>query len=159
MKNMNKRSQLIIFSVVVLILLIVLGVVFFKDTLFNNSLNTLDNTGTNNVKGLDIEESLPVNIFISNNFGNTTQYTYNFVEGKSVLDVLKELDNLNEDLSVAYTEDPTFGAYINNFNNYELDTSSQFWEFLVNGEQSTVGISSYIVSPGDSIEFKITTFN
>ncbi len=154
---MNKRNQNVIFAIALVILLVVIGALLFRNNLIgsNEDNKTPVSFNINNIS----EEKLPVNILITDPFGNSTAYSYDYVEGKSVFDILKELDNSNEGLVVSYTEDPTFGAYINNINNYEIDTSSQFWEFLVNNEQAPLGISSYIVSPGENIEFKITDFN
>lgn len=154
---MNKKNQYAIFVIFVVIILLILGFIFYRNSLINQ--NNTNNSNVNPVSNNIVEEDLAVTILISDPFGNSTEYTYEYTEGKSVLDVLKELDNSEDDLVVSYTEDATLGAYINNFNNYEIDESSQFWEFLVNAEASVVGISSYVVKPGDRIEFRVTDFN
>jgi hypothetical protein len=96
-------------------------------------------------------ELITINISFSDNESIALESNYN--EGASVFDLLKRLDEERGDFSFTYTEYEGLGASPERFNDYEIDPSSEWWKFLVNGQMSNVGISSYEVKPGDKIEF------
>lgn len=49
------------------------------------------------------------------------------------------------------------GLLITSFDDVDAK-GNQFWEFLVNGKTSEVGISGYKVKDGDVLEFRLSTF-
>lgn len=52
---------------------------------------------------------------------------------------------------------PGLGIFITGFYGV-VPAGNQFWEFLVNGASSSVGVSGYIVKGGDVLEFRISSF-
>lgn len=50
-------------------------------------------------------------------------------------------------------------AFITEIKGREAKTENrEFWELVVNGEPAQVGAGSYVVQPGDSIEWRISTY-
>ena len=77
----------------------------------------------------------------------------NTVEGYAYL-----LDALNslEDLKVE-TEDSDYGAYIISISDLEQG-DNYYWNYYVNGEYASVGVSSYEIKNNDVFTFKLEKF-
>ena len=58
--------------------------------------------------------------------------------------------------NIAYTQ-YSFGVFVTGINGVNT-SGNQFWEFKVNGQSSSVGVSDYICNNGDKLEFVISTF-
>jgi hypothetical protein len=109
-------------------------------------------------------DPMEVNFIISSNchevdlesmFDKTVKaYCSDFSEGKSAFDVLREIDEQQEDFSFSYDE-YDFGIFISSLNHYHPDTLEQFWAFYVNDEMSMVGVSDYLVLDGDKLTFAV----
>jgi|GEM_PF-3334345 len=77
------------------------------------------------------------------------QFSYPASFSKTALDLLT---------SSYKVETKTFsgaGEFVNSINGVKADTK-HFWEFIVNGQSSNLGASSYTVNNGDIIEWKLT---
>jgi AAA15 family ATPase/GTPase len=96
-------------------------------------------------------ESISINISFSDT--ESIELESNYEKKVTVFELLKTLDEKREDFSFTYTEYEGLGASPEKFNDYEIDPASEWWKFLVNGQMSNVGISSYEVKPGDKVEF------
>lgn len=71
---------------------------------------------------------------------------------KYLLDALKSL----EDLEVE-TEDSDYGAYIISIDDLEQG-DNYYWNYYVNGEYASVGVSSYEIKNNDVFTFKLEKF-
>ncbi|MDP4001321.1 MAG: DUF4430 domain-containing protein [bacterium] len=78
----------------------------------------------------------------------STSITYQGVEGRNALDLLKETHNIETQ------EFSGIGEFVNSIGGIEPD-SSHFWGFYINGQQAQVGASQYETSSGDVIEWKL----
>ena len=52
----------------------------------------------------------------------------------------------------------SYGDYVTSINGIKTDSTKDFWELLVNGQESMVGISAYIPKNNDVISFTLATF-
>jgi Domain of unknown function (DUF4430) len=78
----------------------------------------------------------------------------------AVMPGAKALDALELTLgenNVSTQEFSGLGALITGFYGVQAQ-GNNFWEFLVNGESSDVGVSSYEVKNGDVLEFRYASF-
>lgn len=78
----------------------------------------------------------------------STSITYQGVDGRNALDLLKETHN------VETQEFSGIGEFVNSIDGIEPD-SSHFWGFYINDQQAQVGASQYETSSGDVIEWKL----
>jgi len=86
-------------------------------------------------------------------------YSMNANLDETLFSVIQRFDQNNDDFAIEYTEYEGMGAFITNFNSFPIDSNTQFWELSINGSSSLVGPSMYNVQKGDSIIFKLTSFN
>ena len=87
--------------------------------------------------------------------------TVSFEEGETVFDVLQRACS-NYGISLEHSWSPMYGDYyIEGINNiYEFDCGSQSgWMYTVNGWFPNYGCSSYVLSNGDSVEWRYTCSN
>jgi hypothetical protein len=77
-------------------------------------------------------------------------------EGQTAFDLLKKITN-EQKVAFDYTIDEKWGAFINHIGDI-IPEGNNYWGFIVNGEESQVGISSYPVEKGDSLLFKVIIF-
>lgn len=113
-------------------------------------------TGSQNsdVAGLE-DQQQDVRVVITEAGGDSTSYTLEYQEGESALETLQRLNN-NPDRDFSFgTEEFSFGVFVTEFNGVKA-SDSQFWEFKVNGEPSSVGTADYVVARGDELEFVLS---
>lgn len=74
------------------------------------------------------------------------------VSGKTVTDVLKEIDTLEESISLSITESQ-YGNYLAGVNDEKEKAfgGTDGWQFLINGEMAAMGMDYTEVKNGDSI--------
>lgn len=82
----------------------------------------------------------------------STTISYEGVAGRSALDLLKENYTVE-------TKKYDFGELVTSINGTAAVEGENFWEFLVNGEQATVGADQYETKSGDKIEWRLTEIN
>lgn len=73
-------------------------------------------------------------------------FTYEGVDGKTALDLLKEKAD-------AQVQESSIGSFVTSINGTE-NTSEQFWMFYVNGELAPMGADQYQTKNGDQIEWR-----
>jgi len=88
-----------------------------------------------------------------------TTYLIRANKEEALFSVLKRFDLNNDNFKMEYQEFEELGSFITNFNDIPLDQNSQFWELIVNGQQSQVGVSIYKVLEGDQVTYQVTNFN
>lgn len=99
-----------------------------------------------------------VDVIVVDRNGSERAYENEFEEEMNALDFLKNLDESNEDFNLRYEENSEFGAYITSINGDDADPASEYWKFIVNGEDAQVGISTYMVMDEDQFQFEIEAF-
>jgi hypothetical protein len=133
-------------SLVVLVIVFLLGISVGR--VYEPSQNNTNKSDSQSVVHLMID------------YGNGTVKTYNDVSvaySDTVFTVLKAVaDKNNIDLEYKdYAGD--MGVFLESINAIGKDsTGKKWWQFWVNGVYSQVGVSSYKVQAGDSIELKFT---
>jgi len=88
-----------------------------------------------------------------------TTYLIRANKEEALFSVLKRFDLNNDNFKMEYQEFEELGSFITNFNDIPLNQNSQFWELIVNGQQSQVGVSIYKVLEGDQVTYQVTNFN
>lgn len=92
-------------------------------------------------------------------FGEEDGKTFSDIEfesGDNLFDVLSTLSMENE-IELDYQDyGPDMGIFINSIDGVGGDGSGRWWQYWVNEEYGQVGVSQYVVRPGDFIEFKFT---
>jgi hypothetical protein len=91
-------------------------------------------------------------------YGNGTVKVYSglpFVAGNSVFDLLQALE-LAQKIKLDYKDyGGDLGVFLNSIDGIGKDAKDQkYWQYWLNNEYSTVGVSTYALRPGDVIEFK-----
>jgi len=81
-----------------------------------------------------------------------TQPKTQFTPGQTAYDVL------NATHQIQSTDYGSMGKFVASIDGVAAD-SKHFWEFFVNGKSSNLGASSYIIKPGDVIEWKLSAIN
>lgn len=69
--------------------------------------------------------------------------------------LLKALEKI-DDLKVK-TEDSQYGAFITSLKDIKQE-DNYYWNYYVNGDYATVGISSYNIKENDKLEFRLEKF-
>lgn len=114
-------------------------------------------TGTTNSPG--VTEQLTGNtIQVSVKVDGRTQtrnYTISMQEGLTLFNALTNYANDSSNGFTMQYSTSDYGAYITSINGDTADSSTEYWEFEINGQPAPVGVSAYVVKSGDSIEFKL----
>jgi hypothetical protein len=76
--------------------------------------------------------------------------------GETAFEILKEVTE-EQEVDFDYDEDPNWGAFIKSIGSI-IPEGDQYWGFMINGEGSQVGASSYVVEKGDSLLFKVISY-
>jgi len=85
-------------------------------------------------------------------------YYGNIIEGENVFTYMKNLQEQNKDFTFSYSESQ-YGIFVNSINGYSANIDNkEFWELLVNGEVSQVGIADYVIKSGDVLSWQIDNF-
>jgi hypothetical protein len=140
-------SKALMFGIPTLIVIIL--AVFGLSGVFNK----VTPTNTDNTIQVDVKKSISITVIDQNNKENT--YSVKFKGEKSVFELMKQLKESNTGFVFEY-EESAYGVYATSFYGYQPDSTKAFWEFLINGESSMVGISDYKAKSEDEIKFKIT---
>ncbi len=83
-------------------------------------------------------------------------YTVSIQPGQTAWDAVVAAVGLSNLQYTDYGGD--FGKFITGFNGISADPNSQFYQFNLNGAESSVGVSSYVCQDGDSLDFVLTSF-
>lgn len=82
------------------------------------------------------------------------EYQHGIKEGDSVYDLMKNLENQeNSIFTFKAKEYPSLGYFIEEINGVRGKTGS-YWIYYINGEESSVGVSQYVLHDGDIINWK-----
>lgn len=98
-----------------------------------------------------------LNIHIGINYAgqkSEDSYPVSVEPGKTAWDAIVQaigIDNIQYD---SYS----FGNFITGLNGVSADPNSQYYEFRINGASASVGVSDYVVSDNDQLDFVLTTF-
>ena len=83
----------------------------------------------------------------SDNKKSSNSVTYDGVEGKNALELLKAEAEV-------VTKQSSFGEYVDSINGVVGGTDGKYWAFYINGELSQVGAADYQTRTGDKLEWK-----
>jgi len=82
-----------------------------------------------------------------NNQSQTSEITYQGVDGQDALSLLKASHHVE-------TTSSSYGEFVNSIDDVTPD-SGHFWSFYVNGQLSDVGAGSYVTKSSDQITWKL----
>ena len=83
-------------------------------------------------------------------------YTQSAYEDETAFDILNKLKMENK-IEFEYTTFD-FGVMVDSINGVKADSKKEFWQLLVNGKPSNVGVSDYKIKEGDILSFELTQF-
>jgi hypothetical protein len=151
--NSREKSSLkgLIFGLITFILITTLligSIYFFK--------NRNDESYSEEVEFEQSEEKI-ASIEIFSDSETKDIYDVEIQEGQSVFQILETL-KANEEIQFEYGEFEGLGVFVTSLNGITADSNSEYWKFLINGEEAQVGISDYIIQTGDTIQFEIEKF-
>lgn len=82
------------------------------------------------------------------------RYENQIREGDTVYDLMKNLENNKEkNFTFKAKEYPSLGYFIDEINGVRGQMNS-YWIYYINGEESSVGVSWYVLKDGDIINWK-----
>ncbi len=132
-----KQRIILIISVVLIVLSIIIGIIYFKN---NENYSKKENTSKNiQITVYDESEKLIYDEKID-------------TEKSILLDVLKSLEDLDME-----TETGDYGEYIISINNKKQE-NNYYWNYYINGKYAPVGVSSYKIKENDVYTFKLEKF-
>lgn len=79
----------------------------------------------------------------------------NFVVGANLFDAFKTA-TAREGIEMKSKEYPGAGYIVESVGGLKNGADGKYWQFWVNGQYSNVGASSYVIRPGDVVEWKFT---
>jgi len=128
--------------------------------LYDNIENGQDQFQTAGTAEEELTESIEqesVIITVADTQGTVSDYEMEYTEN-TAYDMLTQLKYWDTTFDIEFQEFDFAGKtsyFITSINNYTPDPSTEFWAFLVNGEDSMVGVSDYIVQEGDRLHFEV----
>lgn len=97
------------------------------------------------------QEQLSVELTLNKGDGAPVTYPETVVRGTTALALLQTVAEKNN--IALTTQQFDFGVLVMGIGDLQ-QTSSQYWNFIVNGQPATVGASTYELQAGDKIEFR-----
>ena len=133
-----KKKILGIGSIVLLVAIIALGVIAFKNSNGNEDLTK-------------VEKNITISVFDKE---NKSIYNENMkTEAIYLIDALEESIGLDIE-----KEDSAYGAYITSINGISQGDNF-YWSYYIDDEYANVGVSSCKIEDGKTYKFKIEEFN
>lgn len=102
--------------------------------------------------GIDVTQTAPNAVTVNDKASTAGTISYNGVEGQTALALLKASHSVE-------TKSFSFGEMVTSVDGQAAVDGVNFWEFLVNGEQATVGAGEYQTKATDKIEWRLSTIN
>jgi len=79
-------------------------------------------------------------------------YMTSFNEGETVYDIMVRLKD--KGLYFDYKKYPSLGVFVTEINGIQ-DGSGKYWIYYINNKEAQVGVSRYVVKPGDIIDWEL----
>ena len=142
-------------TVIFLLIVIVLAVLTYQ--VLKPSVDNTDNNPAKVIYSTDNSTAINIQLIISIPDQEPRNYLISFSEGQSLEQILNNFANNNNSFSYV-SKSASFGTFITTFNGKEADSNKEFWNFRVNGADSSVGISDFKPQNSDQIEFILAAF-
>lgn len=146
----------IIFGLALAAIIIAAGTLLIVDFV-NRNQSTSTSSELSLMVSNTVEESLPSSLEVKFRDGSNQVFQLRNAVGKSVFDALTDYAAQNPDFGLGYKE-YSFGKFITKLAGIEADTAKEFWKFSINGQESSIGTSEYIIKQGDIIQFELAGF-
>ena len=145
---MNNKSKITIISQLIIALAIFFGGVYIGASITPQVQDTAQIRKGN-------EQAQSVSLMIDYGEGDITSFlNIPLEEGESLFDVVKSTTEENN-IPLGFKDfGGELGVFIESINGVPDGTSSKWWQYFVDNKYGEIGVSSYIVKPGDVIEFK-----
>jgi len=142
MKNKNLKNKIIHFIFLIIFLLPLFFIINHGISFTNHDKDNIGQT-----KQISKQESVAINI-------SGKLYKINIPEGSSALDAMKVLERENPSVFSFISENfPGMGAFVESINGIKGGEGG-YWIYYVNNMKASVGVSKYILKPGDVITWK-----
>lgn len=79
-------------------------------------------------------------------------YNTSIQEGQTVFEVMKKIEEENQDFSFKYTEHKGMGSFVTTINGLE-GVPGKYWIYYVNGDKPSVGVSRFVLKDSDIIKW------
>ena len=109
-------------------------------------------TGCNKTETISDLPQKNMEVIVYDETGKVVYEKTTTVNANKLLDALEEIEDL-----IIVSEDSVYGAFITSINDVKQG-NNYFWNYYVNGEYATVGVSAYEVQDEDIIEFRLEKF-
>lgn len=151
---MQQKNPFKAFAVIfVLTAVMILGTLLINTVKGPTVLGTQSGTADRSTE--ESTQTQDINITVADSSSSEKKYTVAYIENTNLFSYFKTLQDQNVGFTFTYT-DSSYGAFINSVNGCTTDTTKEFWEIMINGKSAEVGMSTYIVKPGDKIDLKIS---
>ena len=128
--------------------------VFFGGAyLLNRSANS---SASDNIPVTDNTAQITIQIDQTDN--SIISYQSSFTPGVNLETVMQNLVSSGNSDFAYEIQSASYGDYVTSLNGTKADSTKEFWELLVNGQESMVGISAYMPKNNDVISFALTSF-
>lgn len=148
---MNKFKNIIFILVVVILVFLTVNILSTQDksSILNsdNSQFITDNTN----------EIISFQLIIDTGSKETKNYLVNFIPGQNLEEIMTSFSTNNNSFNFI-TKTESFGTFITTINGIKADSTKEFWNFKINGSDSSVGITDFEPQNNDIILFTLTTF-
>lgn len=149
--NAEKKKLTIVVAVIVAIIAIVLGILAFNNKPASTPASSSNSQETSSQTGSSTAEAVKEYVFeVTHKDGSTTQKTFTTSEDT--------LDKALLDEGVVKGDQGDYGLFVTEVDGETADynVDGGWWKFLVNGEESQVGVSSTPVENGSTYSFVYT---
>jgi hypothetical protein len=157
MKKNNKNILIVSSSIIIIICLLYL---LSKQVIKNEDLSEKTLAPVASVEGSPQIEAKPISEVIKKEkevilIVLDKKYTAQVGEGDSVYKIMENLQkNKENNFSFNYKEYPALGVFIDEINGIK-GGNGKYWIYYVNGKESSVGVSNYILDENDIINWEL----
>jgi len=146
-KSLKMNKSIIPLIGMIIAIVIILGLLLHYGAQINPQNQSLNN---NQNQEQQVENSIDIVIGTDD---DKLEFIIDYQEEYTVFQYLEKVRDLNQ-LNLNF-EEYDFGIFITEIGNLKPEASTEYISFIVNEQESAVGVSDYIPSPFDKIRFQI----